>query len=79
MRQQLTGDYNQRKLGRLLQTIQMLSSANGCTVEDLAEVLDISERSVYRYLNMFDICGFQISKERNHFKISNITIKTTTP
>lgn len=78
MRAQLTGDYNQRKLGRLIIMMTMLTQENGCSIQRLKSMTGTSERTIYRYLNMFDVCGFPVTKNNNRFKINNLTIKTTT-
>lgn len=78
MRQQLTGDYNQRKLGRLIQVMVMLSKDEGCSITKLKELTGTTERTIYRYLNMFDQIGFPITKNNNRFKINNLTLKTST-
>lgn len=51
-----------RKLYRLLKLISMLSSGKSYAVELLAELLDTSRRSVYRYFHLLEEVGFLIDK-----------------
>lgn len=54
---------DQPKLERLLH-LMMLLTANTCyTIEELAERMDTSPRSIYRYLDTFKAAGFTIYKE----------------
>ena len=51
---------DQPKLERLLR-LMMLLSANKCyTVEELAERIETSSRSIYRYIDTFRSAGFTI-------------------
>lgn len=54
---------DQPKLERLLH-LMMLMSANTCyTIEELAERMETSSRSIYRYIDTFRGAGFTIYKE----------------
>lgn len=54
---------DQPKLERLLH-LMMLMSANTCyTIEELAERMETSSRSIYRYIDTFRAAGFTIYKE----------------
>jgi len=77
MRKQLTGDFNQRKLGRLVTIMQLLSSQSGASVNDLMKAIGITQRSIYRYLNMFDSSGYTITKSHNKFKFTNLSLTTS--
>lgn len=77
MRKQLTGDFNQRKLARLVTIMQMLSSQSGASVNDLMKATGITQRSIYRYLNMFDSSGYTITKSHNKFKFTNLSLTTS--
>lgn len=56
---------DQPKLERLLRLMKMLTVNNSSTVEEIADKLDISPRSVYRYLDTFRNAGFIIKKSHN--------------
>jgi predicted DNA-binding transcriptional regulator YafY len=75
MRKQLTGDFNQRKLARLVTIMELLSYKDGSSVLQLTKATGISQRSIYRYLNMFDSSGYTISKSFNKFKFTNTVLK----
>lgn len=54
---------DQPKLERLLH-LMMLMSANTCyTIDELAERMETSSRSIYRYIDTFRAAGFTIYKE----------------
>ena len=55
-------DFNQNRLYRLLQLVKLLKMNPHRTVDDLAEFLETSPRSVYRYLNLLESVGFSIAK-----------------
>lgn len=68
---------DQPKLERLLRLMKMLTANTTYTVDDLAERLDISRRTVYRYVDTFRAAGFvirksgdciRLDKESPHFK-----------
>lgn len=78
MRKQLTGDFNQRKLARLVTIMELLSSDSGSSVDALIKATGVTQRSVYRYLNMFDSSGYTITKSHNKFKFTNLSLKINT-
>ncbi|GAA5026643.1 hypothetical protein GCM10011506_12490 [Marivirga lumbricoides] len=53
----------QAKLLRLLKIISMLSSKQRYSVPKLAKILELSERSIYRYLSLLEESGFVIDKD----------------
>ncbi len=55
---------DQPKLERLLQLMKMLT-ANNSFVDEIADKLGISPRSVYRYIDTFRDAGFVIKKTNN--------------
>ena len=60
---------DQPKLERLLH-LMMLLSANTCyTVEELAERMETSSRSIYRYIDTFRSAGFTIYKEGTYIRM----------
>lgn len=68
---------DQPKLERLLRLMKMLTANTRYTVDDLAERLQMSRRTVYRYIDTFREAGFvikksgdciRLDKESPHFK-----------
>lgn len=69
---------DQPKIERLLRLMKLLTGNVNYTVNDLAERLDTSYRSIYRYIESFKDAGFvvqkleggvyKLSKESSHFK-----------
>jgi len=55
-------DFNQHRLYRVLQLVKLLKLQPYRTVEHLAQFLETSPRSVYRYLNLLESVGFSIGK-----------------
>lgn len=56
---------DQPKLERLLRLMKMLTANNSLTVDEIADKLAISSRSVYRYIDTFRDAGFVIKKTNN--------------
>jgi predicted DNA-binding transcriptional regulator YafY len=56
---------DQPKLERLLRLMKMLTANNSLTVDEIANKLAISSRSVYRYIDTFRDAGFVIKKTNN--------------
>ncbi len=54
---------DQPKIERVLRLMKLMTSANRYTVEELAERLDTSYRSIYRYIDTFKEVGFVVHKE----------------
>jgi len=54
---------DQPKLERLLRLMKMLTANNYLTVEEIADRLSITPRSVYRYIDTFREAGFVIKKK----------------
>ena len=62
-----------KKLLRLLQLINQLYKAPPKNVDQIGDILDVSSRSVYRYLDLLDLAGFHIKKnEKNQYFIDNM-------
>ncbi len=57
---------DQPKIERLLQIIALLSRNTSHTIEDIGRILDISPRTVYRYIDTFKAAGFAINKSGNN-------------
>lgn len=56
---------DQPKLERLLRLMKMLTANNSLTVDEIADKLAISSRSVYRYIDTFRDAGFVIKRTNN--------------
>ena len=54
---------DQPKIARVRRLMKMMTSGNRYTVEELAERLDTSYRSIYRYIETFKEVGFVVHKE----------------
>lgn len=53
---------DQPKLERMLRLMQLLASNTHYSIDDLAEKLDMSYRTIYRYLDTFRSAGFAVTK-----------------
>jgi predicted DNA-binding transcriptional regulator YafY len=63
---------NQHKILRVLQFISFLEQEPSKTVVQLASILDTTERTVYRYLDLVKECGFDVQRDKiNRFFIVN--------
>ncbi len=63
---------NQHKILRVLQFISFLEQEPSKTVAQLASLLDTTERTVYRYLDLVKECGFDLQRDKiNRFFIVN--------
>ncbi|MCX6272891.1 MAG: WYL domain-containing protein [Bacteroidetes bacterium] len=60
---------DQARFDRLLRMMMMLSGDNRYSVDELAEKLELSRRSVYRNLNTFRDAGFIITGSDKYYKI----------
>lgn len=60
---------DQPKLERLLRLMKILTANNSLTVDEIADRLLISSRSVYRYIDTFREAGFVIKKSGNYIKL----------
>ncbi|MHC1778856.1 MAG: helix-turn-helix transcriptional regulator [Bacteroidales bacterium] len=57
---------DQPKLERLLRIMQLMTDQrNRYTIDELSELLDISQRTVYRYIDTFVSVGFIVKKSDN--------------
>jgi predicted DNA-binding transcriptional regulator YafY len=63
---------NQHKILRVLQFISFLEQEPSKTVSQLASLLDTTDRTVYRYLDLVKECGFDLQRDNiNRFFIVN--------
>ncbi|MCF8444452.1 MAG: HTH domain-containing protein, partial [Crocinitomicaceae bacterium] len=54
---------NQHKILRVLQLISYLEQSPSKTILHLAELLDSTERTVYRYFDLIRECGFDLKRD----------------
>ncbi|MFI3292870.1 MAG: WYL domain-containing protein [Rikenellaceae bacterium] len=60
---------DQPKISRILRLMKMLTANTTYTVDDLAERLSMSRRTIYRYIDTFREAGFVIKKEGDHIRL----------
>ena len=60
---------DQPKIERLLRLMKMLTANNRYTIDDLAEKLETSPRTIYRYIDTFREAGFVVKKSGNYIKL----------
>ena len=60
---------DQPKLERLLRLMKMLTANVEYSVDDLADRLDMSRRTIYRYIDTFREAGFVINKHGNYIRL----------
>lgn len=60
---------DQPKIERMLRLMKMLTANTSYSVDDLAERLDMSRRTIYRYIDTFREAGFVIKKSGNHIRL----------
>ena len=53
---------DQPKIERVLRLMTLMSGSVEYTVDELADKLDTSYRSIYRYIDTFKACGFAVEK-----------------
>lgn len=56
----------QQKLLKILKLITLLKSGSGATISFLSKSLDLSERTIYRYIIILEEVGFYIDKNFNN-------------
>ncbi len=57
---------DQPKIQRMLRLMALLSSQVEYTVDELAERLEMSQRTIYRYIDSFREAGFSVEKVRDY-------------
>ena len=57
---------DQPKIERLLRLMKLMSGKEDYTVNQLAEKMDTSYRSIYRYIDTFKDCGFVVVKKQGN-------------
>ncbi len=62
---------DQPKIERLLRLMKMLTGNYRYTPKELAERLDMSVRTIYRYLDTFRAAGFVLKKQDNCIRLDS--------
>ncbi|MDD2246746.1 MAG: WYL domain-containing protein [Proteiniphilum sp.] len=62
---------DQPKIERILRLMKMLTANNSLTVEEIADRLSVSARSVYRYIDTFRQAGFVVKKVNKYIKLDS--------
>lgn len=60
---------DQPKLERMLRLMKLLTANVEYSVDDLAERLNMSRRTIYRYIDTFREAGFVVKKQGNHIRL----------
>ncbi len=60
---------DQPKIERLLRLIIFLSTGTGHTIGEICSALDISERTVYRYMQTLENAGFFLDRRNNYYHL----------
>jgi len=60
---------DQPKIERLLRLMKMLSGNVLYSIKDLARRCEMSERTIYRYIDTFKTAGFVVKKENDFFRL----------
>ncbi len=71
--------HNQHKIRRVLQLIQLLKAQPPKNIRYLAEVLDSTERTVYRYLDLLTSVGFSVDRDEHKRVFINHDTPQTLP
>ena len=61
---------DQPKVERMLRLMMLLSSGRNYSINELADKLDTSYRSIYRYLDTFKEAGFVVHKTGDYYHIA---------
>lgn len=64
---------SQSMIERMLRIMKMLTANTMYTVNDIAERLEVSQRTVYRYINAFRDSGFVVKKQGNYVRLDKST------
>jgi predicted DNA-binding transcriptional regulator YafY len=60
---------DQPKIERLLRLMKMLTTNNRYTIDDIAEKLNMSQRTIYRYIDTFREAGFVVKKNGSFIRL----------
>ena len=57
---------NQHKILRVFKLISLLKKAPAKSTRNIALMIDITERTVYRYIDLINEIGFDVQKDKNN-------------
>lgn len=60
---------DQPKIERMLRLMKMLTANNRYTIDDIADKLNMSQRTIYRYIDTFREAGFVVKKNGSYIKL----------
>ena len=60
---------DQPKIERMLRLMKMLTANTTYTIDDIADRLDMSRRTIYRYIDTFREAGFVIKKSSSYIRL----------
>ena len=64
---------DQPKIERMLRLMRLMASNTNYTIDELAEKLKMSYRTIYRYIDTFKASGFAVAKlYSNVYKLGKI-------
>jgi predicted DNA-binding transcriptional regulator YafY len=58
--------YNQNKILRVLQLISLLKKEPSKSIRFLSGILESTDRTVYRYLDLIKELGFELQRDQNN-------------
>lgn len=67
---------DQRKMQRLLRLLMMLSGKRWYSLQEIMDLLESSDRTVYRYLETFESAGFILEKNKGNYRLQRDTGNT---
>ena len=70
---------DQPKIERLLRLMKLMSGSSYYTMQDLQDTLEMSERTIYRYIDTFKAAGFAVEKIRGNVPRLITTRRTAAP
>ena len=64
---------DQQKIERMLRLMKLMSGSENYTIDELSRKLDLSCRTIYRYINIIESAGFVVTKIRaNTYRIGKV-------
>lgn len=58
---------DQTKIERILRMMKMLTTNVNYSIDDIADKLELTQRTVYRYLDTLENAGFVLQRSKNVF------------
>lgn len=60
---------DQQKMQKLLRLLMLLAGNKKYSLSELVETFDVSERTIYRYLETFETAGFILEKHKGRYRL----------